>query len=253
VPPDAHKPLVMAKQPKKAFLKDIQANIARHGHHIYLISAGTCPRFAYTIGLRPRLGAEIILAGASIYSGDDVARIINSTAETVEPQRPWQEWCFDFDAYGSFSVRKAHETWTTKLMLGALDFYGVEAISAFQLVPDEAHWTIDIPNLSAPWNAAADPAWRWLQESWEYPVPSKSVAATNLDALRGKRVTEAARWEEDQWELFAGAGPEVPREEIRVVPLGTLLAADSSLSAVVNLPVGCALWRDADSEWHPWG
>lgn len=231
----------------------IQENIERHGHHIYLISGGPCPRFAYTIGLSPRLGAEIILAGASIYSAEEVAQIINFIAATVDSQRPWQEWCFDLHSNNSFLVRKAHETWTTNLMLGALDFYGVEAIPAFQLVPDEAHWTIDIPNLSAPWTAATDPAWQWLREAWEFPVPSTSVATTNLDALRGKRITEAARWEEDQWELFAGAGPDVPREEIRVIPLGTLLAADPSLSAVVKLPVGRALWRDDHSEWHPWG
>lgn len=242
----------MAEQRRKPSLKAIRENIARHGHHIYLISGGPCPRFAYTIGLGPRLGAEIIVAGASIYSAEDVAQIINYIAETVYPQRSWQESYYDLHSLGSFSFRKAHETWTKILMLGARDFYGVENIPAFQLVPDEAHFTIDIPNLSAPWKAAADPAWQWLRESWKYVVPSTSVATTNLDALRGKRITEAARWEEDQWELFSGAGPDVPREEIRVVPLGTLLAADPSLGAVVNLPVGRALWRDAHSEWHPW-
>jgi len=40
---------------------------------------------------------------------------------------------------------------------------------------------------------------------------------------------------------------------MRVVPLGTLVAADPSLVAVVNLDVGAGLWRDEVSEWHPWG
>jgi hypothetical protein len=155
---------------------------------------GTSPQFAYTIGLSPRLGAEIILAGAAFYSAEEVAQVINFTAETAERQpRSWQEWCFDLDSHGSFSVRGADETWTTRLMLGALDYYRVQAIPALQLVPDEAHWTIDIPNLSLPWKASGEPAWQWLQEPWEYPVPSESVATTNLDALRGKRITEAAR------------------------------------------------------------
>lgn len=71
-----------------------------------------------------------------------------------------------------------------------------------------------------------------------------STAATDLAALRGDRVTEAARWEEGYWELTAGEGPNVPEDEVRIVPLGTLLAADPSLMPVVSLPVGGGLIRD---------
>lgn len=79
-----------------------------------------------------------------------------------------------------------------------------------------------------------------------------SEAITDVAALRGDRITEACRWEENEWELFAGAGPDVAKEEMRVVSLGTLLAADSSLEAVLTLTVGTGLWRDAISDWHPW-
>ena len=95
--------------------------------------------------------------------------------------------------------------------------------------------------------------WRWLREPWTFPVPEDSTAVTDLAALQGEPVTEAARWEEDYWELFAGCGPDVPKDEQRVVALGTLVAADPSLAAVMNLEVGAALWRDGHSEWHPWG
>ncbi len=37
------------------------------------------------------------------------------------------------------------------------------------------------------------------------------------------------RWEKDEWEIFAGAGPDITEPERRVVPLGVLLAADPSL------------------------
>jgi hypothetical protein len=60
------------------------------------------------------------------------------------------------------------------------------------------------------------------------------------------------RWDEENWELFAGAGPDVSKDELRVVPLGTLVAADPSLVAVINLEVGAGLWRDDISGWHPW-
>lgn len=54
--------------------------------------------------------------------------------------------------------------------------------------------------------------------------------------------------------MFAGAGPEVAREDVRSVPLGTLLGADQSLEEIVKtLEVGGAAWRDPQElRWHPW-
>jgi hypothetical protein len=60
------------------------------------------------------------------------------------------------------------------------------------------------------------------------------------------------RWEEDEWEIFSGAGPEIPESERRVVPLGVLLEADKSLLPAVDLSVETGFWRDGDSEWNPW-
>jgi hypothetical protein len=96
------------------------------------------------------------------------------------------------------------------------------------------------------------PAWRWLKHPWPYPVPYSSQATTDLNALRGALVTEACRWEEDYWELFAGAGPEIQDDQRRVVPLGALLAADPSLARILELPVGEGIWRNKLSEWQVW-
>lgn len=139
-------------------------------------------------------------------------------------------------------------------MLGVFDYYQTRDIPAIQIVPDKDHRTIDVPDMSAPWNALAEPVWQWLKEPWIFPVPKESTATTNLAALRGERITEATRWEEDEWEAFAGAGPDVTEEEMRVVALGTLVAADKSLEPIVHLAIGEGLWRDpeAGSEWHPW-
>jgi len=237
---------------RKVALDRIRQNIAEHGHHVYVVSGGGDPRYAYTIGLSESLGTELILAGACFYLLDDIPKIINSIATKLTPQVDWTKVKFDVESFGVFSLRKVHMSWATTLMLGALDFYQVREIPALQIVPDEAHWTIDVPDMTAPWSAITAPVWRGLHEPWAYPVPANSVAVTNLGALRGERVTEAVRWEEDEWELFAGAGPDVPKEERRVVPLGVLLAADESLVPVVSLSIGSGLWRDAVSEWHPW-
>lgn len=73
-------------------------------------------------------------------------------------------------------------------------------------------------------------------------------------ALRGAPITEAARWEPDQWELFAGPGPDVRKEDVRAIPLGTLIGVDPSLDEVVRMDVGRALWRDVDDlkKWQIW-
>jgi hypothetical protein len=235
---------------RKLALADIRENIARSGLHIYLVSGGATPRFAYTIGLSESIGAELILAGAIFYMKDDVRKIVNGIAAQLKADRGRE--VFEITELGSFVLRRASSSWAAEFMLGAFDYYQKREIPALQIVPDTAHWTIDVPDMAAPWSATREPIWRWQREAWTYPVSKEATATTNLAALHGERVTEAVRWEEDNWELFAGAGPDVSKDELRIVPLGTLLAADPSLVAVINLEVGAGLWRDDISEWHPW-
>jgi len=231
----------------------IQSNIDRYGHHIYLVApSGPLPRWAYTIGLDK--GGDLVLAGASAFLADDVERIINECAKQLDASPDWSKVEVDIPDLGAFQLRQVEASWIKSLLLGATDFYGRDSIQALQIVPDKQHWTIDVPDLSKAWDASLEPVWQWLHNPWMFDVLPRSTATTNLAALRGERVTEAARWEEDQWELFAGAGPDVPKGDLRVVPLGTLLAADMSIVAVAQLHVGGALWRDQEGgQWEKWG
>jgi hypothetical protein len=53
--------------------------------------------------------------------------------------------------------------------------------------------------------------------------------------------------------MFSGPGPDVEKEDIRIVPLGTILGIDATLKPIVNLIVGQGLWRDnKDSSWQDW-
>lgn len=241
----------MSKPTKESALDLIRANIARHGHHVYLISGNSpLPRYVYTIGLSERIGAEIILAGAAFFSGDEAVRIVNGIAAEWSADRT----SFALGSLGGFSLRKADPTWINTLMLGALDFYRNTAIHAWQVVPDQAHWTVDVPDMGKSWSASSEPVWQWKHTPWTFPVPKDSAAITDLAALRGARVSEAARWEEDEWELFAGEGASVTEDEARRVPLGTLLGADPSLLPVTSLAVGKGLWRDPEKgEWEVLG
>jgi hypothetical protein len=239
---------------RNAALNLIRSNVTQFGHHIYLVTpSSSLPRFAYTVGLSIRAGVELVLAGAAVYSADEVNKIINEIAQRLHKESDAEQMTIELDSLGSFLLRGVDATWSRSLMLGVKDFFGHESVPALQIVPDQSHWTIDIPNLSEPWSALLEPAWQWLHAPWTPPVPSGSIATTNLAALRGEAITEAARWEQDQWELFAGAGPDVPEDQIRVVPLGTLLAFDGSLVQVTQLDVGRAVWRASRSDvWHPW-
>jgi len=239
---------------RDAMLEKIRSNIKRYGHHVYLVVGKRSPRFAYTIGVSPVKGAEVVLAGAATYSNEDVKRIIDAVVST-ESSALVEGFSMEVASpgLGKITLRRVDSSWAKIMMRGALDYYSTADVPALQVVPDEDHWTIDIPDLSRPRTTESEPVWQWLSEPWAFAVSDRSVAVTNLDALRGKPITEAARWEIDQWELFAGAGPDVPRSEIREVPLGTLLATDPSLFVVTELEIGKGLWRDgADGTWHNW-
>jgi hypothetical protein len=95
----------------------------------------------------------------------------------------------------------------------------------------------------------------WAQDVATGEIALKAVlsAVTNLAALRGEAVTEASRWGVDGWELFAGSGPDTPQEELRVVPIATLVGSDQSLLKVLSLDVGKSLWRESGEDaWHDW-
>ena len=84
-------------------------------------------------------------------------------------------------------------------------------------------------------------------------MPKASTSVTNLACLKGKKVTEGMRWEHDEWELFHGAMPEIKKSDIRIVPMGTMLAIDPSLERVAQVEIGTGLWRENPrDEWHEW-
>lgn len=243
----------MMTNPKRdAALHEIRQNIADFGFHTYVVTGSGSPHYGYTIGLRESLGAELVLAGAYFYRLSEVSEVIRSIAENLRAPFDSETLIIRTVAWGTFALHKVDPSWTEKLMMGAADYYQMEKVEAYQIIPDDEHWTIDIPDLREPWSANLAPAWRLGNNHWPYNVPKESVALTNLLALRGQLITEVVRWDEDEWEMFAGAGPDTREIDRRVVPLGILLTADPSLLAATNLAVGSGLWRADRSDWHDW-
>ena len=234
----------------------IRANIATHGQHLTLVQGGEVPRFAYTIGLLQPVGFELVLAGANVLDAAEVAQVLNGLATVCKSGTAdlGQPVVLDsLESLGAFRLQKVDPSWVDVMLLGAIEHHGRADVRAMQVLPDADHWSLDTPDLTQLWNANAQPVWAGLRQPWTYPFAPDAIATTNLAALRGARISEAARWEQDQWELFAGPGPDVLPEHARMVPLATLLAIDPTLQPVVQLDVGCALWRDDQAgDWQEW-
>lgn len=235
------------------FLTRIRANIAAAGYHVTVVTGGALPRYAYTIGCTAIVGAEFIFAGGELYSQAQVGEILDAlVSHTIQtPDGPHVS--IPVDSLGRFSLVPAHTSWSKELLLGAFDYYQQADIPVWQVVPDGPHRTLDVPDMAHVFDADSQPVWQWVARTWQYPIPSESMALTNLPVLFGEKVTEVMRWEADDWELFSGPGPDVPEADRRMVPLGVLIGLDEALERVVNLLVGQGLWRDIEElEWNDW-
>lgn len=239
---------------KNDFLKLVHSNIEEYGFHITIVQSAAEPRYAYTIGLSPKFNHELIFAGGAVFMADDLYKIFNQAVERNLSEGKMSKDEIQIDSLGSFSLKPVDTSWSKKLLLGAFDFYSSDNIGALQILPDSEHHTLDIPDMSRKWSVDSEPIWQWLERKWNYKVSSNATVITNIDALKGEPITEIVRTEDDSWEMFAGAGPDIDDKDVRVVPLGTVLGIDESVKAALKIRIDKGLWRESDaSKWNNWG
>jgi len=230
------------------FLDIIRKNIDNNGYHVTLVNGGQNPNFSYSIGLSERFIFELIIAGGfkSIRENEFIFEHIYQklqSGSTVNSQ-------FSLSDDDVFYLGTVDSSWCKKLMLGVYDYYSVDEITAYQIIPIER--TLDTPLMSDAL-IPNNPIWKWLYMDWNIDAPKNSYVITDLNALKGKTITEVAKWEDHVWEMFSEPGPDVEEEDIRIVPLGTILGIDATLKPILNLIVGQGLWRDnKDSSWQDW-
>lgn len=233
---------------RSEFLNIIETNIRENEYHLTLVNGGQHPEFSYTIGLTEKLGFELIIAGGfiSVKDNEAIFRYIYNelkSGQTLESK-------FSLSENDNFYLGKVDPSWSKKLMLGVYDYYNLDEITAYQIIP--VNRTIDTPLMSEV-KIPDDPIWKWLDLDWDMKVPKNSYVITDIESLQGKTITELTRWEEHVWEMFSGPGPDVQEEDIRIVSLGTILGIDASLEPILKLEIGQGLWRDSkDSEWQDW-
>lgn len=239
---------------KSEFLLLIQANINAHGYHVTVVTGGALPRYAYTIGCIPTVGAELVFAGGEYYSQAQVGEILANFVSRLSQEPISAGFSVRLGLLGMFTLAPVDASWRNRVLLGAVDYHTQPDLPVWQILPAGLHRTLDVPDMAQPFDVTPQPVWQWLDRPWPYPVPAHSMALTEVQVLRGTAATEVMRWETDDWEIFAGAGPEVAAADRRMVPLGLLLGIDLTLEPVVFLPIGKGLWRDSDAlEWNEWG
>jgi hypothetical protein len=244
----------MSRERRASAFKSIEAAIKTVGYYTYVVVGGAAPRYVYTIGLRRTLGFEFVIAGASFFSLNSIEQIIRNVVDEVRQLEAPDLVPVVINALGTFLCKKVHPSWSKQLLLGANDYFNTEAIDAIQICPSSETWTIDVPDMTRHFSPENAPVWQWLRQPWPFAFSASAIAATNLRALIGERVTEASRFESDEWQLFAGSGSNVSEAAMRFVPFATLLGFDASLSDVAALEVGKSLWRDCvTGGWNKWG
>ncbi len=239
---------------RQAFLTRIASGIQSHGYHLTVVDGSPSPRFAYSIGLHQSHGFELVFAGGAAFTTFEVKTLFSEFVTRLRNGEVPDSLQVCIEGMGTFNLGRVDISWSKVMLLGVLDYFELPEVKAYQILPDEDHHTIDVPDMGARFDSETQPMWRWLEQDWSLPFDSNAKAITNLTALRGYAITEVVRWEDSEWEMFSGSGPETPKIEMRIVPLAVLLAFDSTLNPVVNLEIGRGLWRDdLQGEWHPWG
>jgi len=232
------------------YIDSIESNIKKCGYHLYMIKDnGPLPRFSYSIGLRNVLGLELILAGALLYSDEEIKTILDEIILALKNDKNISSIT---TTLGTFTLKDVDASWVKELMLGALDYYAVDTINTLQILPTDKHMiTIDIPNLQKKYNPNHEPIWKWLSVNWNYDVPSSPTCVTNTDVLLGEAIFQAIRWEEDYWEAFSKRPSEITEEDTHFIPLGIILESDETNKIIATLSIEQAVSR-IDNEWEVW-
>ena len=236
---------------KEGFIELIRSNIKEFGFHFTIVQQAVEPRFAYTVGCHEVLGFEMIFAGGIYYLRNDLLVIFNKIVDFFKNGGNLQGE-LKVDDLGAFKFRRIDDSEKDAMNLVVIEYVDGINVDVYQILPHKDHFTLEIPNMSEKWSFN-DSIWKWLKEKWTFDAPENSLVVTNLGALLGKKITEIVRWEIDDWEMFAGAGQETIKKDIRVVSLGLMIGIDPSLLPSLELEIEEGIQRDSgETAWRKW-
>lgn len=236
---------------KQEFFELIEKNIKKYGYHITFVKGGQNPPFAYTIGLYEKLGFELVVAGDFHSIQMNEKKIRRVLLGLNSGQNTGSFFLSEDKEQVDLELLEMHTTWKELMILGVFDYYKNDDIRAFQIFPVE-NKSMDIPVMSSQ-RDKEDPIWCWLDKKWNETIPLSSYVITSVGFLNGENITELMRWEDGYWEMFVGQGSDVPDEDVRILPISTVLGIDDTLRPALKLSIGEGLWREnIESEWEIW-
>jgi hypothetical protein len=236
---------------REAFLKTVDEKIRKYGYQITDVKGGQNPSFAYTIGLYEKFGFELVIAGAYISKefNEKIFRTVISGLESgLDVDSVFKAEHRNED---DLKLIEMHSTWKELMILGAFIHYNNDEIRAFQILAVD-NILLDTPIMSNV-RDSEDPIWCWLDKNWNEDIPLSSYVSTDVDFLKGKTIVEVMRFEDGFWEMFTRPAPDVPDEDVRILPISTMIAIDESLKPSLKLSNGDGLLRkNKDSKWKSW-
>ncbi len=239
---------------RSILIEKIRSNINSSGFHISAVNQDLTPRFAYTIGLFEILGFELIYAGGMNFLLDDINVIINSIGSSLLSKKNNSKNEFIINKYGLFNLTEVHQSWSKNMLLGAHDYYNVTTIPCFQINPISNNKSLDTPTMNIIYDEKEQTIWSWMTRDFNWNVPKLSKCIINNDILFGAKALEIMRWEEDEWEVFTSNSQTINEEDMRIIPLTTLIGIDITLMRILELEVGKGLIRELPTnEWENWG
>lgn len=125
------------------FLEIIKTRISKNDYHLTLVSGGQNPDYSYSIGLTEKFGFELIIAGGFI-SIQENESIFRNVYQQLQSGSGLDAKFLLSDS--TFYLMKVDPSWCEKLMLGVYDYYDVDKIEAYQIIPVDR--TLDIPVMS---------------------------------------------------------------------------------------------------------
>jgi len=239
---------------REIFSKKINHNITEYGFHINVVNQKLTPRYAYSIGLINSCGFELVLAGCMDLLYDDVISIMNNIGNKLLKHDETIDAQFILGQNGLYKLRKIHESWSEIMLLGAKDFFNFDDIPSCQIYPCNDKISFDVPNMDEIFLPNSQPIWSWLTNENNSTFPIDSKVIVNKDILFGAKALEIMRWEENEWEIYSTNSDNLNEHDMRIIPLTTMIGAESTLGRILDLEVGKGLVRKLPSnEWEDWG
>jgi hypothetical protein len=229
--------------------------MARNGYLQFTVVGAPLPSWRYTVGLTELGLPEVLVAGTAAYADgvlDAVVRAVSShlrSGEVSADEFTLQVGDLEVD------VVDAHPSWVERLAVQAANYYDARVVRAVQVRPS-GRW-VDVPDASVAFDPVAEPAWRWLEDDWAYPVDERTRALVDLAALQGHRIVEVIHEREpdgtDSWTMRVDEEHAPADGPMRLVPFGTMFALDPSLVATLDVDAGEFAVRDDEPPgWRVW-